>query len=128
MTPANLAAEYLKKDLGKLAKWCAKWRIKLNPEKTKYNILQVANCDKGRACFIFIRTTFSESVINKIQIVHNSFILAFRLRKCVSARLTHEASEFPYVRGRLIKVGQNHLAMSMQTPSLSIQSIQLGTT
>ena len=23
------------KDLRKLAKWCAKWRIKLNPEKTK---------------------------------------------------------------------------------------------
>ena len=27
----DLAAEYLKK----LARWCAKWRIKLNPEKTK---------------------------------------------------------------------------------------------
>ena len=31
----NLAAEYLKKDLEKLARWCTKWRIKLNPEKTK---------------------------------------------------------------------------------------------
>ena len=31
----NLAAEYLQKDLDKLARWCAKWRIKLNPEKTK---------------------------------------------------------------------------------------------
>ena len=29
----NLAAEYLKRDLDKLARWCAKWRIKLNPEK-----------------------------------------------------------------------------------------------
>ena len=31
----NLAAEYLQKDHDKLARWCAKWRIKLNPEKTK---------------------------------------------------------------------------------------------
>ena len=31
----NLAAEYLQKDLDKLARSCAKWRIKLNPEKTK---------------------------------------------------------------------------------------------
>ena len=31
----DLAAEYLQRDLGKLASWCAKWRIKLNSEKTK---------------------------------------------------------------------------------------------
>ena len=31
----NLAVEYLQWDLDKLARWCAKWRIKLNPEKTK---------------------------------------------------------------------------------------------
>ena len=31
----DLAAEYLQEDLDKLARWCAKWRIKLNPEKTK---------------------------------------------------------------------------------------------
>ena len=31
----NLAAEYLQRELDKLARWCAKWRIKLNPEKTK---------------------------------------------------------------------------------------------
>ena len=31
----ELAAEYLQRDLDKLARWCAKWRIKLNPEKTK---------------------------------------------------------------------------------------------
>ena len=30
-----LAAEYLQRDHDKLARWCAKWRIKLNPEKTK---------------------------------------------------------------------------------------------
>ena len=29
------AAEYLQRDLDKLAKRCAKWRVKLNPEKTK---------------------------------------------------------------------------------------------
>ena len=31
----QFAAKRLRKDLRKLAKWCAKWRIKLNPEKTK---------------------------------------------------------------------------------------------
>ena len=31
----DIAAEYLHRDLEKLARWCAKWRIKLNPEKTK---------------------------------------------------------------------------------------------
>ena len=31
----DLAAEYLQRDLDKLARWCAKWRIKLSPEKTK---------------------------------------------------------------------------------------------
>ena len=31
----NLTAEYLERDLDKLARWCAKCRIKLNPEKTK---------------------------------------------------------------------------------------------
>ena len=31
----DLAVEYLQRDLDKLARWCAKWRIKLNPEKAK---------------------------------------------------------------------------------------------
>ena len=31
----DLAAEYLQRVLDKLARWCAKWRIKLNSEKTK---------------------------------------------------------------------------------------------
>ena len=31
----DLAAEYLQWDLDKLARWCAKWRIKFNPEKIK---------------------------------------------------------------------------------------------
>ena len=71
--------------------------------------------------------TVSESVINKIQRVQNSFIReALRLPKYVSARLLHEASGLPYVRERLITVGQNHL--SHANPSLSIQSTQLGPT
>ena len=31
----DLAAEYLQRHFDKLARWCAIWRIKLNPEKTK---------------------------------------------------------------------------------------------
>ena len=61
--------------------------------------------------------TVSESVINKIQSVQNSFIrLALRLPKYVSARLIHEASGLPYVRERLITVGQNHLARMHANP------------
>ena len=32
---ASLAASRLQRDLDALAEWCAKWRIKLNPEKIK---------------------------------------------------------------------------------------------
>ena len=35
-----LAAKLLHKDLRKLAKWCAKWRIKLNPEKQRSSYSQ----------------------------------------------------------------------------------------
>ena len=38
----DLAAEYLQRDLDKLARWCAKWRIKLNPEKSKVIIFSKA--------------------------------------------------------------------------------------
>ena len=31
----NSAMEYLQGDLDKLARWCAQWRKKFNPEKTK---------------------------------------------------------------------------------------------
>ena len=31
----DLAVEYLQRDLDKPARWCTKWRIKQNPEKTK---------------------------------------------------------------------------------------------
>ena len=60
---------------------------------------------------IFSTITVSESVINQIQRVQNSFIrLELHLPKYVSVGLLHEASGLPYVRERLITVGQNHLA------------------
>ena len=68
-------------------------------------------CKTNIRMWNFSTVTVSESVITKIQRVQNSFImLAFRLPKYVSTRLLHEASGHPYVRERLITVGQNHLA------------------
>ena len=59
---------------------------------------------------IFSTITVSETVFTKIRRVQNSFIrLALHLPKYVSARLLDEASRLPYVRERLITVGQNHL-------------------
>ena len=188
----DLAAEYLQRDLEKLAGWCAKWRIKLNPEKTKVIIFSKSRsairaepalslygdlllyyphikflgitfdnrmtftkhfeeilqcCNNKFHCLrilvnekwgpspatilqiykqcvrpifeygIVSAVTVSESVINKIQRVQNSFIrLALRHPKYVSARLLHEASGLPYVRERLITVGQNHLARMHANP------------
>ena len=61
--------------------------------------------------------TVSETVITKIQRVQNSFIgLVLRLPKYVSARILHEASGLPYVRERLITVGQTHLARTHANP------------
>ena len=61
--------------------------------------------------------SFSETVITKIQRVQNTFIRpALRLPKYVSAHLLHEASGLPYVRERLITVGQNHLARMHANP------------
>ena len=200
----DLAVEYLQRDLDKLARWCAKWRIKLNPEKTKViiffksrtatraepalslygdllsyyphikfvgitfdnrmtftkhfeeilercnnkfhhlrilvnkkwgpspaTILQIyKQCVRPIFEYGIVSTiTVSESVINKIQRVQNSLIrLALCLPKYVSARLIHEASRLPYVRERLITVGQNHLARMHANPSLSIQSTRPGPT
>ena len=188
----DLAAEYLQRDLDKLARWCAKWRIKLNPEKKKIiifsksrsaikaepalslygdlfsyyphikflgitfdnrmtftkhfeeilerrnqkfhrlrilvnkkwgqspeTILQIyKQCIRPIFEYGIVSTiTVSETVITKIQRVQNCFIrLALRLSKYVSARLLHEASELPYVRERLITVGQNHLARMDANP------------
>ena len=188
----DLAAEYLQRDLDKLARWCAKWRIKLNPEKTKViifsksrfairaepalslygdllsyypqikflgitfdnrmtftkhfeeilercnqkfhrlrilvnkkwgpspeTILQIyKQCVRPIFEYGIVSTkTVSETVITKIQRVQNSIIrLALRLPKYVSARLLHEASGLPYVKERLISVGQNHLARMHANP------------
>ena len=61
--------------------------------------------------------TVSETVITKIQRVQNSFIrLALRLPKYASVRLLDEALGLPYVRERLITVGQNHLARMHANP------------
>ena len=68
-------------------------------------------CKTNIRIWIVSTITVSESVINKIQRVQNSFIRpALRLPKYVSARLLHEASGLLFVRERLITVGQNHLA------------------
>ena len=188
----DLAAEYLQRDLDKLARWCAKWRIKLNPEKTKVIIFsksrfairagpalslygdllsyypqikflgitfddrmtftkhfeEILECcnqkfhclrilvnknvgSKSRNHFANLQTMFktkfeygivstitvSETVIKKIQRVQNSFIrLALRLPKYVSAHLLHEASGLPYVKEKLISIGQNHLARMHANP------------
>ena len=188
----DLAVEYLQWDLDKLARWCAKWRIKLNPEKTKVIIFsksrsairaepalflygdllsyypqikflgitfdnrmtftkhseEILECCNNKfhrlrilinkkwgpspatilqICKQFVRPIFeygivstitvSESVINKIQRVQNSFIRqGLRLPKYVSACLIHETSGLPYVRERLITVGQNHLARMHANP------------
>ena len=176
--------EYLPRNLDKLARWCTKWRIKLNQKKRRsfskpgsairvepalslygdllsyypqikflgitfdnrmtfikhfeeiferYNqkfhrlrilvnkkwdpspstILQIyKQCVRPIFdCGIVSTITVSETVITKIQRVQNSFIRpALRFPKYVSARLLHEASRLPYVRERLITVGQKHLA------------------
>ena len=62
--------------------------------------------------------TVSESVINKIRRVQNSFIrLHFVFQNmCRQARLIHEASGLPYVKERLITVGQNHLTRMHTNP------------
>ena len=175
-----------------LTRWCAKWRIKLNPEKTKVIIFSksrsavraepalslygdllsyyphmkylattfhnrmnftkhfeetLERCNKKFHCLrilvnkkwgpspetilkiykqcvrrifeygIVSTITVLENVITKIQRVQNSFIgLALRLPKYVSACLLHEALRLPYVRERLITVGQNHLARMHANP------------
>ena len=94
---------------------------KWSPSPT--NILQIyTQCVRPIFEYGIVSTiTVLESVINKIQRVQNSFIrLALRLPNYVSARLLHEVSGLPYVRERLITVGQNHLARMHTNPSLSI--------
>ena len=201
----DLAVEYLQRDLDKLARWCAKWRIKLNPEKTKViifsksrsairaepalslygdllsyypqikvlgitfdnrmtftkhfeEILERCNQKFHRLRILVnkkwgpspktilqiykqcIRPIFEygivstiivlETVVTKIQRVQNSFLrLALPLPKYVSARLLHKASGLPYVRERLITVGQNHLARMHANPLVEhiINSVRTNT-
>ena len=188
----ELVAEYLQRDLDKLARWCAKSRIKLNPEKTKViifsksqfairaepalslhgdrlsyyprikflgitldnrmtltkhfeEILECCNQKFHRLRILvnkkwglspetisqiykqYVRPIFeygivptitvSETVITKIQRVQNSLIkLALCLPKYVSSHLLHETSGLPYVRERLVSIGQNHLAWMHANP------------
>ena len=61
--------------------------------------------------------TVLETVITNIQRVQNSCIrLELRLPKYVTACLLHEASGLPYVKERLLSVGQNHLARMHASP------------
>ena len=175
--------KYLQNDLDNLARSCAKWRIKLNPEKTivitfsrstnairaepasslyvdflsyyphikflgitfdsrmtfvkhfehildhwtqKFHRLRIlVNKNEEQAPTTILQIykqcvrpifeygivstiTVSDTVINKLQ---NSFImLALRLPKYVSVCLLHKTSGLPYVKERLISVGQNQLA------------------
>ena len=90
-------------------KWCPSPAIILQIYKQCVRPI----CEYG----IVSTITVSETVITKIQRVQNSFIrLALRLPKYVSARLLHEASGLPYVRKRLITVGQNRLPKMHANP------------
>ena len=196
--------EYLQRDLDKLARWCAKCRMKLNPEKTEIIIFSKSQTAKRAEPALYLygdllsyylhikfpsiifdnRMTFTkhfEEILerckqkfHRLRIFigqqkvgskpHNHFtnlqtmcktniriwdcfyyncfgnchhqntesseiFHQASLPKYVSARLLlHEASGLLYVRERFITVGQNHLARMHQTPSLSIQSTQLGPT
>ena len=182
----DLAARYLQNDLDKLARWCVKWRIKLNPEKTKVIIFSRSQTAKRtepalsyygdllsyyphiklsgitfdnrmtftkrfeeilERCYhrfhrpkilvnkkcgpspttilqiykqcvrpifeygIVSTITVSESVINNLRRVQNCFIrLTLHLQKHMLAHLIYEASRLPYVRERLITVGQIHFS------------------
>ena len=62
----NLAAEYLLRDLDKLACWCAKWRIKLNSEKTKVILLTkspTATCFISILCSSFVLSSHKVSLL-----------------------------------------------------------------
>ena len=63
----HIAAKLLQKDLRKLAKWCAKWRIKLSPEKNQgHSILQVLSRRETR--------THPKTVRREAQILSSSEI------------------------------------------------------
>ena len=88
----RFATKFLQQDLLNLAMWCAKWRIKLNPEKTKV--------------IIFSReadVTATLDYISKDQRLQNKFIrLALRLPKYICPKLPHDSSALPYLKDRLL--------------------------
>ena len=74
------SAKRLRKDLRKLAKWCAKWRIKLNPEKNQgHPIFQVLSRQKFRT---HSKTVWRETQnLSPIEIFRNSFRLQIHFPK-----------------------------------------------
>ena len=67
----DLAAEYLQRDLDKLARWCAKWRIKLNPAKTKVIIFfKSQTAIRAEPALSFIRRPHFVSSSHKILRYH----------------------------------------------------------
>ena len=94
-------------------------RILVNKKWSPETILQIyKQCVRPIFEYGIVSTiTVPETVITKIQRVQNLFIrLALRLPKYVSVRLLHEALGLPYVKERLISVGQNHLARMHANP------------
>ena len=75
----QFAAKLLRRDLRRLAKWCAKWRIKLNPEKTKAIIFSRSSLARNSELFLklygerlkiypqvkFLGTTFDSNSLSK---------------------------------------------------------------
>ena len=78
----QFAAKILHKDLQKLAKWCAKWRIKLNPEKTE--VIIFSRSSLARNSETHSKTVWRETqnlCLSKIS--RNYFRLQFHLQKTI---------------------------------------------
>ena len=122
----QFAAKFLHKDLQKLAKWCAKWRIKLNPEKTKVIIFSRSHFGKklepflklyGERLKIYPQMKFQGITFDSKLTFQNNFeeILArlivnkkwgpspsIILQQYNSAKLLDDSSGLPYVQDRLL--------------------------
>ena len=104
----------------------------LQPNISSYkNIGQQKVGPKSRNHFTNLQTMYKTNIRIWDCFYHNCFAnchhkntkspelfmrLAFHLPKYVSACLLHESSGLPYVRERLITVGQNHLARMHANP------------
>ena len=76
----QFAAKLLRKDLQKLAKWCAKWRIKLNPEKTE--VIIFSRSSLARNSETHSKTVWRETQnLSSSEISRNYFRLQFHLQK-----------------------------------------------